>query len=83
MVWREGKDPIMDCYFCKIKLIGINHKNKQYPNIPSAIRPILHSPDLPVPEPDGKMEYSSEHSDMAVVAGDDIYKPEEDEQSVP
>ena len=42
-------------------------------------------PDLPVPEPDGNTEYSSdsEHSDMIVVTGDDTYKPEEDDQPEP
>ena len=83
MVWREGKDSITDCNFCMINLKGINHKNKhhiQYPNVHSAIRPIPHGPDLPVPEPGGNMEYSSdsEHRDVTVIAGDDAYKPEED-----
>ena len=39
MVWREGKDLIMDCYFCRINLRGINCKNKhhvQYPDVTSA-----------------------------------------------
>ena len=51
----------------------------------SAIRPIPHGPDFPVPEPDGNMEYSSDskHNDMTVVAGDGTYKPEEDNQPVP
>ena len=84
MFWRGGKDHIMDCYFCMINLKGINCKNKhhvQYPDILSAIRLIPYGPDLPVPEPDGNMEYSSdsEHSDMTVVAGDDTYKPEEND----
>lgn len=67
-----------------INLKRINHKNKhhvQYPNVPSAIRPIPHGPDLPVPEPDGNMEYSSD-SEHSVVAGDDAYKPEEYDQPV-
>ena len=36
-------------------------------------------------EPDGNMEssFDSEHSDMTVVAGDDAYKPEEDDQPIP
>ena len=76
IIWREGKDHITDCYFCRINLKGINRKNKhhvQYPDDPSAIRPIPHDPDLPVPEPEGNMEYSSdtEHWDMTVVAGMD------------
>ena len=65
----------------------MNCKNKhhvQYPDVPSTIRLIPHSPDLPVQEPDTNMEYSSDskHSDMTVVAGDDVYKPEEDDQPV-
>ena len=88
MVWRERKDHFVDCYFCMKNLKGINHKYKhhiQYPYVPSAIKPISHNPDHPVPEPDGNMKYSSdsEHSDMTVVSGDDAYKPEEDNQLVP
>ena len=63
----------MGYYFCMINLKGINCKNKphvQYPNVTAAIRSISHGSDLPVPEPDANMEYSSdsEHSDMTVVA---------------
>ena len=88
MVWREGKDHITDSYLCIINLKGINCQSKhyvQYLVVPSAIRPIPHGPDLPISEPDGKMEYSSdsEHSDMTVEAEDDAYKPEEDDQPVP
>ena len=88
IVWREGNDHIMDYYFCMIDLKGINCKNKhhvQYLNVLSAIKPIPHDPDLPVPEPVGNIEYSSnsEHSDMTVVARDNAYKPEEDNQPVP
>ena len=59
-----------------INLKGINRKNKhhaQYLHVPSATKPISHGPNLPFPDPDGNMEYSSdsEHSDMTVVAGDD------------
>ena len=88
MVRRERKDHIMDCYFCMINLKGINHKNKhhvQHPDVPSAIKAIPHSLDLPIPEPDGNMEYNSdsEHSDMIAVAGDYTYKPEEDNKPIP
>ena len=67
---------------------GINRKNKhsvQYLNILSAIRPIIHGPDILLSEPDVNIECSSdsEHSDMTVVAEDDVSKPEEDNQPVP
>ena len=85
MIWKEGKDHITVCYFCMINLKGINCKNKhhiQYSNIPLAIRPILHGPNLPVPEPDGNYSFDSGHSDMAVVAKVLAYKPGEDDQPV-
>ena len=59
----ERNDHIMDCYLSMINLKGINCKNRnngQYPDVPSTTRPIPHGPDLPVPEPDGNIEYSSD-----------------------
>ena len=61
----------------------INDKKKhhvQYPVVSSVICPIPRGPDLPVPKPNGNMEYisDSKESDMTVVAGDDAFKPEED-----
>ena len=58
--WSEGKKKITDIYFCMIFLKGINRKNKhhiQYPDVSSASKPIPHSPELPVPEPDSDMRY--------------------------
>ena len=54
MVWREPKGHVNDCYFCTCNVSGLNMKNKhniQYPNLPSAIRPVLHGPDVPIPTP--------------------------------
>ena len=88
MVWREGKDNVTDCYFCMTNLKGINRKNKhhvQYPDVPYVIKPVLHGPDLPVPEPNVTMESSSdsESSDMTDTAECGAYRPEEDDQPVP
>ena len=71
-----------------INLKGINYKNKhhvQYPDVLSAKRPICHGTALPVPEPDGNMEYSSnsQHCYMTVVVGDGAYKPEEEDKPAP
>ncbi|KAG0720492.1 hypothetical protein GWK47_006740 [Chionoecetes opilio] len=44
MVWREPFDHASDCYFCAINTNGINRKNRhslQYPDLPSARRPLL------------------------------------------
>ena len=52
MIWREPQNHVSDCYFCALNLKGINRRNRHtltYPNIPSAIRPIPHSNELPIP----------------------------------
>ena len=51
MIWREPTNHIDDCYFCMVKTLGFNQKNKsriQYPSIPSAIRPVQHCDEIPV-----------------------------------
>ena len=76
MVWRERKDHVNHCYCCMTNLKGINGKNKhhvQHPDVPSAIKPIPHGPDVPVPVSDVTMESSSDSksTDMtdAIVCG--------------
>lgn len=52
MVWREPRDHASDCYFCAINTTGINRKNRhslQYPDLPSARRPVAHCEEIPVP----------------------------------
>ena len=52
MVWREQVNHVDDCYFCMTDVVGFSSKSKgniKYPNLPSAIRPIPHSADLPPP----------------------------------
>ena len=52
MVWREPKNHVDDCYFCCVNISGFSAKTKSaisYPNLPSAMRPVLHSDDLPIP----------------------------------
>ena len=53
MVWLEPKDHIIDRYFCLCNVAGITTKNKsalKYPTtLNSAIRPIPHSEEAPVP----------------------------------
>ena len=59
MVWREPKNNFDDCYFCAVSTKGINRKNKKsldYPNLESAIRPIPHCYEIPVPVFEGLLE---------------------------
>ena len=70
MVWREPTDHVSDCYFCLTSITGVTAKSKhtvQYPNLPSAMKPVPHSAELPVPKPSTNMKLSdSESSDEDV-----------------
>ena len=55
MTWREPTDHTNTCYFCMVPPVqkGLSMKKKQsieYPDIPSAIRPVPHGEGLPVPD---------------------------------
>jgi hypothetical protein len=61
MVWRQPNDHVSDCSFCLSSIAGVTSKSKhtvQYPNLPSAIRPVPHSAELPVPKPPTNMTWS-------------------------
>ena len=52
MVWREPRNHSDDCYVCLLNVAGLNAKKRKtivYPDLPSALRPVLHSEVLPVP----------------------------------
>ena len=52
MIWRDPKNHTDDCYFCAINLTGINKKKRKsliYPNLPSALRPVAHCDEIPIP----------------------------------
>ena len=66
MVWREQKDHSSDCYFCLTNTKGYSVKTRfkiKYPDVPSAHRPVPHSPDLPVPKPPLSSQSESESSE--------------------
>ena len=61
IVWREQSDHVTDCYFCMTAIRGFSRKNKSkisYPVCKSAIKPVSHSSDLPVPQPSTEKEDS-------------------------
>ena len=61
MVCREPTDRVSDCYFCLSSVTGVTTKSKhavQYPAVPSAMRPVPHSAELPVPKPPTNMTLS-------------------------
>ena len=53
MIWREQQSNLTDCYFCNIKTTEVNSRNSKklnYPDLPSARRPVSHDDSLPVPK---------------------------------
>ena len=67
MVWREQQNHYNDCYFCMTKTRGFNKKNKYkicYPNLKSAIRPVPHGANVPVPIPSSPPHSESESSEV-------------------
>ncbi len=84
MMWREGKDHTTDCYFCLTNLKGFNRKNKhhvKYPDVPSVTKPLPHSSNLPVPEPNVTIDTEpTSDSQSSAAAERDSYMPEEEEE---
>ncbi|UYV65551.1 hypothetical protein LAZ67_3004671 [Cordylochernes scorpioides] len=74
MIWREPKDHSSDCYFCLTKTTGITSKSRhtvEYPDLPSAMRPVPHSDILPVPQPPENVIFSDDDSDRREQQWDD------------
>ena len=54
MVWREQADHTTDCYFFLTDIKGFSRKNKskiKYPDCRSAMKPVPHSSEVPIPSP--------------------------------
>ena len=76
MVWREPKNYFDDCYFYAVNTKGINRKNRNllvYPNLESAIRPITHYNEIPVPVFEGlpELELPGSEEDQASILSTD------------
>ena len=83
MVWREPTNHVDDWYFCSIKVTGVNrNKGKflSYISFLSAIWPLAHGADIPMPEykniPDLSIDENSEeeqhdHRELTDVDDDD------------
>jgi len=68
IVWREPSNHTTDCCCCVVPSVsgGITKKRKRtivYPNIPSALRPVLHDEEISVPEPPKEFTIDSDAED--------------------
>lgn len=53
MVWSEPRDYLRNCCFWLTNVTGYSRKNKhsvKYPEVPSALKPVLHEEGLLVPD---------------------------------
>lgn len=78
MVWREPKNHSDDCYFCSCKIQGYNKKNQKgivYPNVPSAIKPVPHGIDVPIPTPPDNLDSADTSSEEKSSEEDDEFVP--------
>ena len=67
MFWKEPKDHSSDCYFCLTNKTGITSKSKhtvKYPDLPSAMRPVSHTEELPVPKSPENLTFSNDNSNF-------------------
>jgi hypothetical protein len=65
MIWKEPKNHSDDCCFCCCDVKGYNSKNKKvilYPKLPSALRPLDHSPEVPLSQLTEILEDASTNS---------------------
>jgi hypothetical protein len=84
MIWREPKNHSDDCYSCCCDVKGHNSKNKTvvvYPNLPSALQPVVHGPEVPVPQPTEILEDASTNSSDS--GGDDEEFQRHTESQIP
>ncbi|GBN26633.1 hypothetical protein AVEN_102706-1 [Araneus ventricosus] len=67
MMWSEQQNHTTDCYFCSVGVRGFNTKNKRnifYPNLSSAIRPVPHASEVPVPHLPSSLDDIRSDSEM-------------------
>ena len=61
---------LMIVIFCMTKVAGFTKKTKHlidYPNLPSALRPVPHGPGIPVPvPPEDLKEFSDDESEVVL-----------------
>ena len=80
MVWREQSNHTSDCYFCQSNIKGLGIKNRakgSYPDVISALKPIIHSKELPVPTPPVNTSNASSSSASMLTCSDASYCEQE------
>ena len=86
MIWREPQNHFNDCYFCTVSIAGLNQKKCQsvtYPRLPSVIRPVPHSDELPIPVFQNNRHTEHHKSDSDVIDEHVGYDPDFVQENVP
>ena len=85
-IWREPQNHFSDRYFCSVSIAGLNQKKRTSvtnPSLPSAIRPVQHSDELPVPVFQKDRYTKHDESDSDVIDEHFGYDPDFVQESVP
>ena len=84
MIWGEQKNHSTDCYFCLSDIKDINMKIREkgsYPNLASAIRPVLHGAEIPIPKlPADKAFLVQDNKLLSTNSSDSEYVPAPSDQ---
>jgi hypothetical protein len=77
MIWREPGNHSDDYFFfapvmCKDVTAKIKRMDICYPNMPSAMRPVAHGPDIPIPASPETLDTSPPDSEYDVSDCDDV-----------
>ena len=75
MIWREPKKHTDECSICPINLTGINKKKSipsTYQNLPSALRPVAHCNEFPIPVFKEPPDVPNENLDVSFDEQDDL-----------
>ncbi|GFR05198.1 hypothetical protein TNCT_538971 [Trichonephila clavata] len=81
IVWSEPTNLVDNCYLCMMAHMKMGWLRKmkdllQYPCIPSAIQPVPHSADMPIPDSPKKYEILKHYAEEEFIRSETSHDPD-------